>query len=103
MDMLDRLTLEDLSGEQLDIAECIGMEAYVKLIRKYAGSPINIPMPDSVTYNLRNEEIKAKFNGDNYRELAHEFQLSEASIRRIVIEVIKAERAKPCEGQVTFF
>ena len=66
MDMLDRLTLEDLSGEQLEIAECIGMEAYVKLIRNYAGSPINVPMPDSVTYRLRNEEICNKFNGYNY-------------------------------------
>lgn len=103
MDILDKLTLDDLSGEQLELAECIGLEAYISLVRNYAGSPLNVPMPDTITMNLRNTEIKSKFNGYNFRELAKEYCLSEASIRRIVSDVVKEERSKPYENQCTFF
>lgn len=49
IDLLDELTLEDLDGDQYDLAKCLGMESYIKLVRTFAGSPINVPMPDTIT------------------------------------------------------
>lgn len=47
-DFLDELLLEDLDGDQYDLAECIGLDVYVKLVRTFAGLPISIPMPNSI-------------------------------------------------------
>ena len=45
---LDKLTMEQLHGSQLEIAEVIGMEAYRKLVASYGGSSIYISKADSV-------------------------------------------------------
>lgn len=39
-----------------------------------------------VERNARNDEMCAKFRGNNYRELAREYDLSEVSVRQIVDE-----------------
>ena len=39
---LDKLTMEQLHGSQLEIAEVIGIEAYRKLVASYGGSSIYI-------------------------------------------------------------
>ena len=103
MSLLDEITLDDLDLEQRELAECIGLEAYKKLVGNYAGSNVYVRMPDKLTVNLRNNEIKKKFNGYNYRELAIEFNLSEVSIRRIVSPVLVAVKAAPLPEQTSFF
>lgn len=103
MSLLDNLEIEDLDGDQRELADCIGMDAYKKLVKNYAGSFIYIRKPDTVTANLRNEEIRCKFNGYNYSELAREYNLAEVSIRRIVSPVIAEVKAAPLPGQVTFW
>ncbi len=89
MSLLDELTIEDLDCEQKELAECIGLTAYKNLIQTYAGSYIFIRMPGRITINLRNNEIRKKFNGYNYRTLAREYRLTERSIRKIVSEKTK--------------
>lgn len=103
MSLLDNLGIEDLDADQRELADCIGMDAYKKLVKNYAGSFIYICKPDTVTANLRNEEIRRKFNGYNYSELAREYNLAEVSIRRIVSPVIAEVKATPLPGQVTFW
>ena len=103
MSLLDEITMEELDAEQQQIAECIGIEAYKKLVKNYAGSCIYICKPDTLTVNRRNEEIRKKFNGYNYGELAREFNLAEVSIRRIVAPVLIAVKAAPLPEQTTFF
>lgn len=103
MSLLDNLTLDDLDGEQRELAECIGIEAYKKLLKNYAGSPIRVRMPKTITKPLRDDEIREKFNGYNYRELALEYDLSESSIRNIVRPKIPYIKAAPFEGQTSFF
>ena len=103
MSLLDNLTLDDLDAEQRELADCIGIEAYKKLVRNYAGSCVYIRKPDTVTVNIRNEKIKKEFNGYNYLELAKKFNLSEISIRRIVSPVIAEAKAAPFPGQISFF
>lgn len=103
MSLLDKLTLDDLDADQRQLAECIGLEAYKKLLKNYAGSPITIRMPDKITIPVRNREIKDKFDGCNYGKLAREYQLSEASIRKIVSSEIQRVKYAPFDGQTSLF
>lgn len=103
MSLLDKLTLEDLDEDQRELAECIGLEAYKNLLRNYAGSPITVRMPKTVTIPVRDKEIKDKFDGYNYGTLAREYNLSEVTIRRIVSSEIPRIKAAPLPGQKSFF
>lgn len=103
MSLLEKLTLEDLDEDQRQLAECIGLEAYKNLLRNYAGSSIYVRMPDKLTANIRNEEIRQKFNGYNFRDLAKEFNLSDVSIRRIVSPILAEVKAAPLPGQISLF
>ncbi len=103
MSLLDKLTLDDLDADQRELAECIGLEAYKNLLRNYAGSYIYICKPDTITANVRDEQIRREFNGYNYLDLAKKFNLSEISIRRIISPVLKAVKAAPLQGQTSFF
>ena len=71
MNLLEELTLDDLDEEQRDLAECIGIEAYKKLVSSYAGNPINVRMPERITMKLRNDKIRLEFNGYNYADLSN--------------------------------
>ncbi len=94
------ISIYQLNGEQRELAEVIGLEAYKKLAEHYGGSHIYICKPDTVLRNTRNKEIYDKFNGFNYRRLAEEFNLSEKTIREIVAEYIKEKKD---DEQLKFF
>lgn len=103
MSLLDNITLDDLDEDQRDLAECIGLESYKKLVESYAGSYVYVRKPDTVTVNVRNAQIRKEFNGYNYLDLAKKFNLSEISIRRIVSPVLVAVKAAPLPGQTSLF
>ncbi|MGN1102042.1 MAG: Mor transcription activator family protein [Huintestinicola sp.] len=84
MTLLDELTLDDLDEEQRELADCIGLEAYKKLVYTYAGSIINVRDPEGLTREIRNRIIRSEFNGGNYNELAIKYRLSNRMIRNIV-------------------
>ncbi len=92
MSLLDELTIEDLDCEQKELAECIGLAAYKKLVENYAGSYVYVCKPDTVTKNARNMQIEKEFNGYNYLELAKKFNLSEGSVRRIISAMLEAHQ-----------
>ena len=80
MDM-DSIKIEELEGEQLEIAECVGIDGYRKLVNHFGGMSIYIQKSDK---SARDKEIKELFNGYNYKTLARKFNLSESQIRRIL-------------------
>lgn len=84
MNLLDDLTLENLDEEQRELADCIGLEAYKKLVYTYAGCTINVRDPERLTREIRNNYIRSEFNGGNYNELAAKYHLSNRMIRNIV-------------------
>lgn len=97
MDNLDKVTIEMLRGEQREIAECIGLDVYLKLVRRFGGCQIYIAKPDKVAAGFRDEQIRAEFNGFNFSVLAAKYGLTERTIREIV---------RPCsclEGQTDMF
>lgn len=103
MNPVDNIRLEDLSGEQLQLATIVGIEAYRELVRQFGGTHIYVPEHNSFRAMRRNEKIRKDFDGYNFRELARKYDLSESMIRRIVRDVIREIRHRPLEGQITFF
>lgn len=94
---------EDLTEEQRVMAECIGFEAYGKLVECYGGQAIYVPKADSLVRSLRDERIRADFNGYNYKFLCNKYNLSERTIRAITAVKNNEMKNAPLEGQITFF
>ena len=84
VDMEKIVTAEQLSGDKKALAEVIGLEAYKKLVQHYGGSYIYVNKPDTVMRKERNDEIRNRFNGSNYSQLAQAYNLTENRIRSIL-------------------
>ena len=82
--MTEKINMNNIDGEQREIAECIGIEAYRKLVQRFGGSNIYIQKADTILKSERNNKIRKLFNGKNYKSLAIMFGLSESHIRLIV-------------------
>ena len=100
---IEHLTdVEQLPEDQRELAELVGLEAYKKLVERYAGSPVYIQKADSVMKAIRDQEICAKFDGSNYRELALAYDLAISTVREIVASRRREIRDAPVEGQLSF-
>ena len=94
--MLDRLTIEDIiNDEQKQIAEIIGIDAYIKLVRNFGGTSIYIWKQDSLIKDIRDKKIRSEFNGSNYSLLAKKYNLTDRTIRDIVDN-------RALDGQIKF-
>lgn len=85
--MISYLSKEDLPLLLQDLVDLIGIESFIKLIKVYGGSSLYIPNENSVLKPIRNRLIKEHFNGNNYKQLAKEFKISEMQVRNIVNEM----------------
>ena len=81
---LRTIRMEDVPEEQRDIAEELGLDAYLRLIALCGGQSLYIPKLESVERLGRDRELRARFNGGNYRALAAQFRLSERQVRKII-------------------
>ena len=70
---------DDIPEEYRDIVDAIGMEAFVHLTLLCGGQTLYVPKRESL-----DRDIRAMFNGSNYRSLAAQFRLSERQIRKII-------------------
>ena len=80
----DKITIEDLDGEQREIAECVGIENYIKLVEHFGGGYIYVQKADTILKERRDDAIRKMFTGNNYRAIALKFNLSENRIRKII-------------------
>lgn len=78
------IPMSDIPEEYRDITEAIGMEAFTQLTLLCGGQSLYIPKRESLERNARDREIRARFDGGNYRALAAQFRLSERQIRKII-------------------
>lgn len=76
--------MSDIPEEYRDIAEAIGMEAFTQLTLLCGGQSLYIPKRESLERNARDRDIRARFDGGNYRALAVQYRLSERQIRKII-------------------
>ena len=93
----DNIQIEDLPVELAGIAEVIGLPAVLQLVEIYGGEAIYINKRESVYRAARDRQIRAEFNGRNYRELAQEYGLTVSMVRQIVGSV------EPRQKQLTLF
>ena len=93
------IQLSDLQGDQRELAEIIGIEAYLQLVKVYGGTTIYIAKMDKLQNIKRDAEIAEAFNGYNYRQLAYKYRLSERTVR----EIIARENNKLTGTQMSFF
>lgn len=96
---MDNIKIQDLQGEQRQIAETIGLEAYLKLVKIYGGTNIYIAKIDKLLSIKRDMEIVKRFNGYNYKSLANQYRLSERAVR----EIINRENSRLLSQQLSFF
>ena len=80
------IQLSDLRGEQREIAQAIGIKAYIELVKLYGGSNIYIAKMDKLFCIKRDAEIIRHFNGEIYTSLAKQYGLSERAVRTIVAD-----------------
>jgi Mor family transcriptional regulator len=78
------IQLDDLPAEYRSVAEIIGLDAYLRLVDRMAGSQIYVPKWESVARAARDRAIRAGFNGVNYDELARTHGLTVSWVRSIV-------------------
>ena len=103
VELLELLELDDLQGEARELAECIGMEAFRRLLERYGGTgKMYIPQPDKVVIPVRDVLIRREYNGYNTYELARKWKLSDAYVRQIVKDKAAEIRRAPPDGQLTF-
>lgn len=86
------IRIEEIPEEYRDIAETLGMDSFLKLIRLCGGQILYLPMMKTLEREGRDREIQSLFNGGNYRSLAIQFQLSERQIRKIIKKAQEPER-----------
>ncbi len=86
MDIGKKVLFEDLEEDDRELAELIGVENFIKLVQNYGGGSIYLKKLETVTRKVRDREIKSKFTGFNYSELAREYRLSEKMVRNIIDE-----------------
>ena len=82
--MINFLTKEDVPEILQGLLDIMGIEAFIELIKQYGGSSLYIPNENSVLKPIRNRLIKEYFNGNNYKQLAKEFKISEMQVRNII-------------------
>lgn len=85
---IKELNPEDLPEPYRAISEMIGLENTLKLADKYQGTAIYLPKLDAALRKVRDDKIKAEFDGGNYRELARKYGLTEVWVRQVITEKI---------------
>lgn len=99
--LLQKVSLDDLKPEQREMAELLGLDAFLLLVEYYSGTYIYIPKADMVTLPIRDRVICEQYNGDNANELALKWNLSISRICEIVANKHKEIINAPPPGQLT--
>lgn len=84
--IIGEVTMEDLPESYREVACVIGVENAVKLSSVVGGLGYYFPQLDGILRKKRDECIRREFNGNNHRELAKKFNLTERWVREIVDE-----------------
>lgn len=84
MDLLQKLTIDDLPEPYNTIAELTDIATAIKLAEHFGGGQITFPKLNTVLYILKARLIQEEFNGFNHDKLARKYNCSTSWIRKIV-------------------
>jgi Mor family transcriptional regulator len=76
------------------IAAEVAMDVAEHVRKNIGGVATYIPRGINYDLTLRDREVWAKFKGDNYAELAREYDLTEMRVRQIVAQAGRIDKAK---------
>lgn len=84
---MDEINKRGITDVYCQLVDCIGIENTRKLYEVLKGQQITFPKrfykPEYVI-----EEVKRRYNGDNLRELAREFDYTERYLRKLMKDMI---------------
>lgn len=80
------MDVSKLKDKDREIAELIGEDNYALLIDRYGGSNIYIPASSTTRRGELSEKLKRQYNGNNAAELGKKYNLSERTVRRMIIK-----------------
>lgn len=85
LNLFEDITLEDLSDEQREVAELIGLNKYLEMVELLGGETLYIPKSDCLLRTVRNRLIKEERKaGKSYRFLAKKYHLTKNTIINIL-------------------
>lgn len=85
MSFLDEIKMADLPEEQQEIAEAVGMDGYLNLVRQFGGLRVQILKEKTLIKARRDERIRQLYRkGIPIEKLALDFHLRDRTIRNIV-------------------
>ncbi len=83
-EIIDSLALEDLQENHRAIAHVIGLDGLKELCAAFGGSSIYIPQFRELVKNRAYRCIYEEYNGDNIKELASKYDVSESTVYNII-------------------
>lgn len=85
MNLFEDIKLEDLSEEQREIAELVGLKKYLEIVELLGGEMIYIPKSDCVLRVARNRKIREDYRaGESYRAIAKKYNLAKNTVINIL-------------------
>ncbi len=95
MNFIDKVTIKDLENEQRELAELLGLENYLKLVKTFGGTSIYVHKVQTLERAIRDEQLRKEFKG-NYKKLALKYGLSIRQTREIIDrkDIINEEQLK---------
>lgn len=82
----DEITIEDIDEQYRHIAERIGVEQFIELIKGLGGTSWYLPKLDKVLYKAMKRKILREYNNYNKKEIALKYGISEKTVERITKE-----------------
>ena len=83
MNIIDLIETNHLKGEQRELAETIGIEAYRRLVTHYGGERVFIPRLDSIVSSNRKSLIAAALKTESETEIVKFFCITKRELERI--------------------
>jgi hypothetical protein len=74
---IDESEKEYLPWAVAQMLDAIGLDHTIDILKLFGGLNLHIPMLGSAFQHFRNKSIRDRFDGNNHRELAKEFGISE--------------------------
>lgn len=87
--LMSEIEINDLQEQHKPIAECLGMDGFLKLVAEYGGSAIYIPQEREVVKQRIYRKISEEFDGSNIKSLANKYKVSESTVYNVVREQLQ--------------
>ena len=99
--VIDSLTPDDLQENHRAIADAVGMDGLKLLCAAFGGSSIYIPQFKELAKNRVYKCIYTEYNGNNIKELAIKYDVSESTVYNIIRDrITKGNMKKVLPGQM---